>query len=121
MTGGELNAEVLRDWDTQYVFGLGGSEEVGFLDALVDRVDLHYVLAPHEGSALSIADGYARASGKRGFVNLHSVVGAGYALGPVVNAYKDRTPLVVTVGRQSTNIRGSDAFHSRPTRRGRIS
>lgn len=110
LTGGELTVEFLREWRTRYVFGVGGSEEVGFLDALADQDDLHYVLALHEGSALAMADGYARAAGTPGFVNLHSVVGASYALGPMVNAYKDRTPLVVTVGRQSTDLRGSDAF-----------
>jgi thiamine pyrophosphate-dependent acetolactate synthase large subunit-like protein len=110
VSGGELMAEFLRDWEVPYIFGLGGSEEVGFLDTLVDRIDLQYVLALHEGSAMSMADGYARSVGKPAFVNLHSVVGASYALGPMVNAYKDRTPLVVTVGRQGTDIRGSEAF-----------
>lgn len=110
LTGGELTVEFLRRWRVPYVFGLGGSEEVGFLDALVGQEDVHYVLALHEGSALSIADGYARASGWPGFVNLHSVAGASYALGPMVNAFHDRTPLIVTVGRQATNLRGADAF-----------
>ena len=110
MTGGELMVEFLHDWKVPYVFGLGGSEEVGFLDALTVRDDLHYVLALHEGSAMSMADGYSRSSGATGFVNLHSVAGAAYALGPMVNAFKDRSSLVVTVGRQSTDIRGSDAF-----------
>lgn len=110
LTGGELMAEFLLDWNVPYVFGLGGSEEVGFLDALADRLKLNYVLALHEGSALSMADGYARASSRTGFVNLHSVAGSAYALGPMVNAFKDRTPLVVTAGRQSTDMRGSEAF-----------
>lgn len=110
LTGGELTVEFLRLWRVPYVFGLGGSEEVGFLDALVGQEDVHYVLALHEGSALSMADGYARATGRPGFVNLHSVAGASYALGPMVNAFHDRTPLIVTVGRQATDLRGADAF-----------
>jgi thiamine pyrophosphate-dependent acetolactate synthase large subunit-like protein len=110
LTGGELMVETLLDWKVPYVFGLGGSEEVGFLDALVDRDGLHYVLALHEGSAMAMADGFARSSGTTGFVNLHSIAGASYALGPMVNAFKDRSPLVVTVGRQGTDMRGGDAF-----------
>ncbi|MCI0517233.1 MAG: thiamine pyrophosphate-binding protein [Woeseiaceae bacterium] len=110
LTGGQLTVEFLREWSIPYVFGLGGSEEVGFLDALVEQDDLDYVLALHEGSALSMADGYARATGKPAFVNLHSVAGASYALGPMINAYRDRTPLIVTVGRQSTALRGAEAF-----------
>jgi len=114
LTGGELMVEFLRDWKVPYVFGLGGSEEVGFLDALTDPSDLHYVLALHEGSAMSMADGYARSNRTTGFVNLHSIAGAANALGPMVNAFKDRTPVVVTVGRQSTDTRGSDAFLEAP-------
>ena len=109
-TGGELMAEFLVDWKVPYVFGLGGSEEVGFLDALVDRLPLQYVQSLHEGSVMSMADGYARASGQTAMMNLHSVAGAGYALAPMVNAFKDRTPVVVTVGRQATGVRGTNAF-----------
>ncbi len=39
VTGGEAMCEFLKDWNVPYVFGLAGSEEVGFLDALVDSVD----------------------------------------------------------------------------------
>ena len=110
MTGGELMAELLIDWNVPYVFGLGGSEEVGFLDALVDRLSLQYVHGLHEGAVMALADGYARASGRTPFVNLHSVAGAAYALGQMVNAFKDGVPAVVTVGRQATEIRGTNAF-----------
>jgi benzoylformate decarboxylase len=110
LTGGEVMAELLLEWKIPYVFGLGGSEEVGFLDALVDRTALHFVTGLHEGSVMSMADGYARASGDTPLVNLHSIAGAGYAFGPMVNAFKDRIPIVVTVGGQSTDVRGSNAF-----------
>jgi len=110
LTGGEVMAELLLEWKIPYVFGLGGSEEVAFLDALVDRIGLQYVQGLHEGSVMSMADGYARASGTTPIVNLHSVAGSGNAFGPMVNAFKDRIPIVVTVGRQGTDVRGSGAF-----------
>ena len=37
MTGGDLMCEFMTDWGVPYLFGLAGSEETGFLDALVDR------------------------------------------------------------------------------------
>ena len=110
MTGGEIMAEFLLEWDVPYVFGLGGSEEVGFLDALVDRVALQYVQGLHEASVMSMADGYARASGRTAFMNVHSVAGTAHALGPMVNAFKDRIPIVIAAGRQDTRIRGHNAF-----------
>lgn len=110
MTGGELMAEFLLEWNVPYVFGIGGSEEIGFLDALVDRVKLQYVQGLHEGPLMSMADGYARASGRTAFVNVHSVAGTAYALGPMANAFKDRVPVVVTAGNQSTRVRGHQGF-----------
>src|SRR5262245_5929846 len=110
LSGGEIMAEFLLEWEIPYVFGLGGSEEVGFLDALVDRVQLQYVQGLHESSVMAMADGYARTTGQPAFVNLHSVAGAAYALGQIVNTYKDRIPVVITAGDQSTRIRGHNAF-----------
>jgi benzoylformate decarboxylase len=110
LTGGEVMAEFLIDWNVGYVFGLGGSEEIGFLDALVDRVQLQYVQGLHESSVMAMADGYARASGQTAFVNVHSDAGTAYALGQMANAFKDRVPVVVTAGAQSTLARGQNVF-----------
>ena len=90
MTGGEVMAEFLIDWHVPYVFGLAGSEEVGFLDALVDRVTLQYVQGLHESSVMAMADGYGRASGQTAFVQVHSDAGTAYALGQIANAFRDR-------------------------------
>ena len=114
LTGGELMAEFLREWDVPFVFGLAGSEEVGFLDALVDRPDLRYTTCIHENTAMAMADGYSRSTGKTSVVCLHSVAGAAYALGQIVTSYRDRVPVVVTVGRQSTDFRGTDGFLEAP-------
>ena len=110
LTGGELMAEFLIDWKVPYVFGLAGSEEVGFLDALVDRLELQYCTCLHENAAMAMADGYSRSTGQTSLVNLHSIAGAAYALGQLVGSYRDRIPVVVTVGRQSVGYRGQDGF-----------
>ena len=110
-TGGELVAEFLIHWDVPYVFGLSGSEEVGLWDALVERQDkIKYVTCVHEHVAMAMADGYARATGKTPLVALHSIAGAAYAFGQLVASFRDRVPVVVTAGRQSTDFRGHDGF-----------
>lgn len=110
-TGGELIAEFLIHWDVPYVFGLSGSEEVGLWDALVDREDrIKYVTCVHEHVAMAMADGYSRASGKTPLVALHSIAGAAYAFGQLVTSYRDRVPVIVTAGRQSTDFRGHEGF-----------
>ena len=110
MTGGELMAEFLIDWDVPYVFGLAGSEEVGFLDALVDRPALQYATCLHESAAMAMADGYSRSTGQTPIVQLHSVAGAAYALGQLAGSSRDNIPVVVMAGRQSANFRGHDGF-----------
>jgi len=49
-----------------------------------------------------MADGYAQASGKPGFVNLHTAGGLGHGLGNLLNACASGTPLVVTAGQQDS-------------------
>lgn len=114
ITGGEATAEFLRDWNIPYVFGIAGSEESGFLDAFVDRPELHYTTALHEGAAMAMADGYSRSTGQTSYVQLHSVAGTSYAMGQLCASFKDRIPVVVTAGRQSTNFRGHEGFLESP-------
>ena len=114
-TGGELIAEYLIHSGIPYVFGLSGSEEVGLWDALVDRQDrIKYVTCLHEHVAMAIADGYARSTGRTPLVALHSIAGAAYAFGQLVSSYRDRVPVIVTAGRQSTDFRGHDGFLEAP-------
>lgn len=114
-TGGEVVTEFLIHWDVPYLFGLSGSEEVGLWDALIDREShIKYVTCLHEQVAMAMADGYARASGRTPLVGLHSIAGAAYAFGQIVASFRDRIPVVVLVGRQSTDFRGHDGFLESP-------
>jgi benzoylformate decarboxylase len=114
-TGGELIAEFLIEWGVPYVFGLSGSEEAGLWDALVDRQHrIKYVTCLHEQVAMAMADGYARATGRTPLVALHSIAGAAYAFGQMISSFRDRVPVVVTAGRQSTDFRGHDGFLEAP-------
>ena len=98
VTGGRITCETLKLWDVEYVFGNTGAYEAGFVDALVDFPDIHYVMGLHEGSVMAMADGYARITGKTSFVNIHSITGTANALGLIVNAWADSSPVVVSVG-----------------------
>jgi benzoylformate decarboxylase len=114
VTGGDAMAEFLVDWDIPYVFGLAGSEEVGLLDALVDRPSLRYTTGLHENAVMAMADGYSRSTGDTSMVQLHSVAGVAYALGQLAGSFRDHIPVVVTAGRQSTDFRGQDGFLESP-------
>lgn len=98
VTGGRITCETLKLWDVKYVFGNTGAYEAPFVDALVDFPDIHYVLGLQEGSVMAMADGYARITGQTSFVNIHSITGTANALGLIVNAWADSSPVVVSVG-----------------------
>ncbi len=101
-TGANILLDVLESEGCDYVFGNPGTTELPLIDALTDRPKLHYVLGLQEASVVAMADGYAQASGKPGFVNLHTAGGLGHGLGNLLNAYTSGTPLVVTAGQQDS-------------------
>ena len=69
--------DILRDEKITHVFGNPGSTEMPLMDALVDAPDIAYVLGLQEATAVAMADGWALASGRTGFVNLHAMGGLG--------------------------------------------
>ncbi len=98
----DILLDVLRDEGVTHIFGNPGSTEMPLMDALVDAPDLTYVLGLQEATAVGMADGWALASGRTGFVNLHAMGGLGNAMGVLVASKASETPLVVTAGQQDT-------------------
>ena len=98
----EATLELLRAFDMTTVFGNPGSTELGFLDDWPQ--DIRYVLGLQEASVVGMADGYAQATGRAAFVNLHSAAGLGNALGNIFTAYRNQTPLVITAGQQARSL-----------------
>lgn len=92
--------EILRGEGVDRIFGNPGTTELPLLDALATNLDLEYVLAVQEHSAVAMADGYARATGRTAFVNLHVAAGLANGLIGMLNAKRSRTPMVVTAGQQ---------------------
>jgi benzoylformate decarboxylase len=94
--------DILRDEGITHVFGNPGSTEMPLMDALVDAPDIRYVLGLQEATAVGMADGWALATGRAAFVNLHAMGGLGNAMGVLVASKASETPLVVTAGQQDT-------------------
>jgi len=98
--GREALLEVLRTEGVRHVFGNPGTTELPLVDALAGVDDIDYVLALQEATAVGMADGYAQATGRPAFLNLHTSAGLGNAIGNLTNAQANGTPLVVTAGQQ---------------------
>jgi benzoylformate decarboxylase len=112
MRGKQVLMDTLEAHGVEFIFGNPGTTENPFLDALVDRPRLRYILALHEGVATGAAHYYAQASGKTGVVNLHVAPGLGNALGMLYNAFEAGSPLLVTAGQQDTRLRLREPFLS---------
>ena len=100
--GADVLLEILRSEGVEYVFGNPGTTELPLIDALVQTPDIRYVLALQEASAVAMADGYAQAARRPGFLNLHTAGGLGHGMGNLLNASVSQTPLVVTAGQQDS-------------------
>ena len=68
------------------------------MDILQDYPDIQFVLALHEGVAVSMADAYARLTRRPSFLEVHTAPGLGNAMGMLHNARVGGTPLVAYAG-----------------------
>ena len=109
--GGACFVEQLIASGVKYVFGNSASEDAQFYEALVDRPQLKYILTPHEGPGAAMAAGYIKASNEPAIVMQAAVVGMANAIGQMINAFKEQTPLLVYSYRTDQSRRaGRDGF-----------
>jgi benzoylformate decarboxylase len=104
MTAKHALVELIRREGVEYVFGIPGATEIHFMDALEEVPEIRYVLGLQELVCAGMAEGYARASGKPGFLNLHTAPGLAAATPMLYNALAGRVPLVVTTGQNDTRL-----------------
>src|SRR3569833_2293567 len=106
---------LLRAFGMTTVFGNPGSTELPMFRQFPR--DFNYVLGLQESIVVGMADGFAQATRNAAFVNLHSAVGVGHAMGNSFTAFKNQTPLVITAGQQARSILPFEPFlySARPT------
>jgi benzoylformate decarboxylase len=107
-SGADLLTEVLEKEGVRYIFGNPGTTEMPLMHALRRHPDLQYILGLQETAVVAMADGYAKASGRPAFVNLHTAGGLGHAMGALLHSHIARTSMVVTAGQQDTRHSFSD-------------
>lgn len=90
---------LLRSLGMTTIFGNPGSTELPLFKHW--PADFRYILGLQEASAVAMADGYAQATRNAAFVNLHSAIGVGHALGSIFTAARNQTPLVISAGQQA--------------------
>lgn len=96
--GSDAAAEMLRHLGIDYVCVNPGSSFRGLHDSLVNYLgneNPQMLLSLHESSVVSIAHGYAKASGRTMAVVLHSNVGLMNGMMAIFNAWCDRVPILM--------------------------
>ncbi len=96
--GSDGVAEILRSLDISYITLNPGASFRGLHDSLVNYLGNtrpQMLLCQHEESAVSIAHGYAKASGRMMAVAVHSNVGLLHASMAMYNAWCDREPILM--------------------------
>ena len=96
--GSDAVAAMLRALDIPYIALNPGASFRGLHDSIVNYLGNErpqMLLCLHEESAVAIAHGYAKASGRMMGVALHSHVGLMHATMAIFNAWCDRVPMLI--------------------------
>ena len=104
MTGKDALVRMLKAEGVEIIFGNPGTSETPMMDALQDFPEVRYIQALQEGTAVGMADGYARATGRPAFANIHIAGGLANGISALYNAYRGGTPVVLSAGNSDTRM-----------------
>ncbi len=99
--GSDAIAELLRALEIPYIALTPGASFRGLHDSLVNHLGNtrpELLLCVHEESAVALAHGYARVTGRPLAVALHANVGLMHATMAIFNAWCDRIPILLLGG-----------------------
>ena len=107
MTGSEVVAQALTEYGVEYIAGIPGHGNWALADAfLQDDCKVKFIQVMHEQSAIHIADGYYRASGKPMAATTSVGPGATNTVIGLATAYADSTSVFYINGSPSTHMKG---------------
>src|SRR5438309_28871 len=105
-TAADLLVRRLCEHGVRHVFGYPGGQLTPVYDALAREPSIRHVLARDEQAAASMADGYARATGRPGVCLAVCGPGVYNAATPLATAFTDSVPVLLLSGQVPTTARG---------------
>jgi len=113
--------DAVADLGVSHVFGVDGANIEDLYDALfaTDR-PVQGVVAKHEFTAATMADGYARTTGGLGVVAATSGGGAMNLVAGLAESFASRVPVLALVGQPPTTLEGAGAFQDSSGKAGTI-
>ncbi|WP_368681732.1 thiamine pyrophosphate-binding protein [Mycobacterium intracellulare] len=106
--------------DVDYIFGVDGANIEDLYDAAHFRSDITAVLAKHEFSAATMADGYSRSGAGLGVVAATSGGGALNLIPGLGESLASRVPVLALVGQPATTMDGRGSFQDTSGRNGSL-
>src|SRR3981081_2994983 len=103
-----------------YIFGVDGANIEDLYDAAFFRHDITAVLAKHEFSAATMADGYSRSGAGLGVVAGASGGGALNLIPGLGESLASRIPVLALVGQPATTMDGRGSFQDTSGRNGSL-
>ncbi len=107
LTGGQVVARALKEYGVEYVAGVPGHGIWALFDAFLEEgSQLPFIQVMHEQSAVHMADGYFRASGKPMACSTSVGPGAANTVIGLATALTDSTSLFYVSGSPQTYMHG---------------
>lgn len=112
-SGAHVLVESLLAEGVDLLFGIPGVGTLAVYDAFVDNPELRHIEVRHEQSAVFMADGYARASGRVGVAFTSNGPGALNTITAMATAHNDSVPVLHLVSENPPDVRrkGKGHFH----------
>ena len=108
-TASQAYLEVAAAHGVEYVFGLPGTSGQEFIGTIADQERVRFILALHETCVVSMADGHARVTGRPSLAQVSTLPGSANTVGALYDAYRDRSPVVVTSTNVDSRLVGRDS------------
>lgn len=113
----EYYLEALAEHGIEYLFANPGTDFAPIVEAFAriaqtNRKVPRPMVVPHENAAVSMAHAYTAATGKPQAVMLHTNVGTANAINMLINASRDRIPMLLTSGRTPFTEWGAEGSRS---------
>jgi acetolactate synthase I/II/III large subunit len=112
--------EYLAASGVDYIFGVDGANIEDLYDAAFFRDDITAVLAKHEFSAATMADGYSRSGAGLGVVAATSGGGCLNTVPGLGEAFASRVPVLALIGQPPIPLDGRGAFQDTSGRNGAL-
>ncbi len=112
--------EHLARTDSEYIFGVDGANIEDLYDAAYFCSDITAVLAKHEFSAATMADGYSRSGAGLGVVAATAGGGALNLVPGLGESLTSRVPVLALVGQPATTMDGRGSFQDTSGRNGSL-